>query len=153
MNVNCPRCGQQMNYSAILWLDDVLRKYLLMRDGLLTIAVAHLLRKRNIKFDSSVKDDQFEYDFICETKKDKVLVECKVHRLPESKRSVEGSIEQDLNQAKKHMNALNISSAVVIYNYDLEEYKELVEKGKSKYGVDLLDFSEASDYFSSLSKG
>ena len=69
MNINCPRCGKQMNYSAILWLDDFLGACLSYKDGLLSVAIACMLKKKNITFKSSVKDDKFEYDFICEPKK------------------------------------------------------------------------------------
>jgi hypothetical protein len=150
MNINCPRCGQQMNYSAILWFDNFLRNCLLNKDGLLQIAIGNMLKKMNITFNSSVKDNKFEYDFICQTKKGKVLVECKVHRFPESERSVKGSIEQDLQQGYKHMQELKIQMAVVIYNYDLTKYEDLVEKGTEKYGIDLIDFGEASAYFRSF---
>jgi len=152
MTIKCPRCGQQMSYSAILWIDELLKDCLLNKDGLLSVAVAHILKKREINFKSSVQDEKFEYDFICETKKGKVLAECKVHRFPESERSIKGSIEQDLRQASKHMQALNLPSTVVIYNYDLEKYKDLVETGTKKYGIDLIDISEAPDYFTSFIK-
>ena len=109
-----------------------------------------MLKKKNITFESSLKDDKFEYDFLCETNKGKVLVECKVHGVPESERSVKGSIEKDLQQASKHKQALSISSAVVIYNYNLAQYKDLVEKGAKKYDVQLIDLSEASNYFNSF---
>lgn len=151
MNISCPRCGQQMTYSAVLWLDDFLETSLLNRDGLLSVALAFMLRKKNFEFEFSVKDDKFEYDFICQTKIGKILVECKVHRVPESVRSVKGSIEKDLQQASKHMRALDISSGVVVDNYNLAKYKDLVEKGIKKFGVRLIDFSEASTYFNSLS--
>jgi hypothetical protein len=103
-----------MSYSAILWLDNFLRKYLLNKDGLLAIALAYMLKKRNVDFEFSTKDDRFEYDFVCKTRKGLILAECKVHRFPESERSVEGSIEQDLQQASKHMKAMKATSSVVI---------------------------------------
>lgn len=152
MTIKCPRCGQKMNYTAILWLNESLREYLLDRDGLLAIAVAHMLKKRKVNFEFSVKDDKFEYDFICDTKKGKILVECKNHRFPESERSVEGSIEKDLQQASKHRDAIKLQSSLVIYNYDLGEYKDIVKKETKKYGVDLIGFSEAPNYFDSITK-
>ena len=68
-------------------------------------------------------------------------MECKVHRVPESVRSVKGSIEKDLQQAFKHMRSLDISSGVVIYNYNLAKYKDLVEKGTKKYNVHIFKFT------------
>ena len=39
---------------------------------------------------------------------------------------------------------------VVIFNYDLEKYKEIVKRETKKYGVDLIDFSEVPNYFDSI---
>jgi hypothetical protein len=100
-----------------------------------------------LKYEAFVTDDTYEYDFICDTPRAELLIECKYHRRPQNNRSFIGMVKQDLGQTKKHMNARNIPAALVIYNYDLIGYEKLVDKYALEYGVSLIGFGSAKETF------
>jgi len=108
------------------------------KDGLIFISTAWFLKSNDIQFEPSVKTSNFEIDFICNTDKGQVMIECKRHRFPSNERSVKGSITQDLKQVLDHIQEYenekgSLLKSYLIYNYDLNPYNELVEKQQKRY--------------------
>ena len=132
LQMRCLKCRKPMLISSIYNLDSSLKNCILFRDGLLAIALGWLFDQRKIKWDFSVHN-KYENDFICKTKNGKILFECKMHLIPKDERSFRGQLEKDLNLLVTHVQTLSkegilLKNVYLIYNYDLEEYSDEVEK-------------------------
>ena len=128
LKMNCLKCKNQMLVSSIYNIDSLLKECILLKDGLLAIALGWLFDDRKISWNFSVQG-KYEDDFILETKSGKVLCECKMHLIPKDERSFEGQLVQDLGQLITHVEALSkegvsFNQVYLIYNYDLALYPE-----------------------------
>ena len=132
LKMRCLKCKKPMLISSIYHLDRSLKNCILFKDGLLAVALGWLFDQRKIKWDFSVHN-KYENDFICETKNGKILLECKMHLIPENERSLRGQLEKDLNKLTAHVQTLSkegiiLKEVYLVYNYDLEDVHEDVEK-------------------------
>jgi hypothetical protein len=132
LKMKCLKCKNQMLISSIFNIDSLLKECILFRDGILAVALGWLFNQRRIKWDFSVHN-KYENDFICETKNGKILLECKMHLIPKDERSLRGQLENDLNLLITHLQTLPkegilLENAYLVYNYNLEEYSNEVEK-------------------------
>jgi hypothetical protein len=132
MQMKCPKCRKSMLVSSIYNVDNLLKNCILFRDGLLVVALGWLFNQKKVKWNFSVHN-KYENDFICETKDGKMLFECKMHMIPKDERSFKGQLEKDLNLLIAHVQTLLkegilFKNVYLVYNYDLEEYYNEVEK-------------------------
>ncbi len=150
LKIPCPRCEKPMYASSIFRVHDLLRRCIVSKDGLLTVALSWLLKKNDIEYEFSAHNEH-EYDFVCKTSTGEVLIECKMRRRPTSERSVQGALEKDLTQAAKHLTALQKKSATlskgyVVYNYDLEDFSVLIDDINKKYkNIEVIDQKDLED--------
>jgi len=157
LTLRCMKCGKKMAICAIYQLDNFLWKLISSKDGLLGVTVAWLLGRRKIEYESPFFVKETELDFICNTPKGKVLLECKMHRLPPTDRSVRQKLIDDLNQMSKHVSRFEkeskekIHESYLIYNFDLRNYQDLIEeKTKNHRGSHVIDFTQLDEIVSSL---
>jgi hypothetical protein len=156
LKMKCLKCKNQMLASSIYNIDSSLKECILFKDGLLAVALGWLFDQRKIKWGFSVHN-KYENDFICETKNGKTLFECKMHLIPKDERSLRGQLENDLNLLITHVQALLnegillLKKVYLVYNYDLEEYSNEVEKileqpelkrEIAKYNIEPIGFPE-----------
>jgi hypothetical protein len=132
LKMNCLKCKRQMLVSSIYNIDSLLKECVLLKDGLLAIALGWLFDSLKISWNFSVLG-KYEDDFVLETKNGKVLCECKMHLIPKDERSLEGQLKQDLYQLVTHVEALlkegiPLNQVYLIYNYDLREYSEELQR-------------------------
>jgi hypothetical protein len=132
LKMNCLKCKNQMLVSSIYNIDSLLKECILLKDGLLAIALGWLFDDRKISWNFSIHD-KYEDDFILETKNVKILCECKMHLIPKDERSFEGQLTQDLYQLVTHVQSLSkegvsFNQVYLIYNYDLREYSEELQR-------------------------
>lgn len=150
LKIPCPRCEKPMYVSSIYRVHDLLRRCIVSKDGLLTVALALLLKKNNIEYEFSAHNEH-EYDFVCKTSTGEILIECKMRRRPTSERSVRGALEKDLTQAAKHLTALQKKSATlskgyVVYNCGLEDFSAIVDDINKKYeNIEVIDQKDLED--------
>ena len=155
LRLTCPKCRKPMSVSSIFRVHDLLQQCILSKDGLLSVAVAWLLRKSKIRYEAFAHN-KHEYDFICITPAEQILIECKMHRSPLSERSVRHTLEQDLKQAAEHLVSLQktnatLSKGYVVYNYGLEEYSGIVKDVSQKYdNVQAIDYQNLDDLIESI---
>jgi hypothetical protein len=146
LKMRCLKCKKLMLVSSIYSIHDLLRRCILFKDGLLTVALGWLLDQQKMKWEYSVHN-KYENDFICETNKGKVLLECKMRFLPKDTRSFESSLHQDLIQLIRHIEALHeegidLAESYLIYNYDLEPYSQEIERKIKKYNIKPIGYPE-----------
>jgi len=147
LKMKCLRCGKSMSISSVYRMDELLEECILSKDGLLSVGIAWLLDQKNIEYEASAYGREYEYDFILNTLKGKILLECKVHRKPLSERSVKGELEKDLKQLFKHAQELNFQTGVLVYNYDVEKYSDIIKETCCKYtGMTVLDYANISRF-------
>ena len=86
-----------------------------------------------------------------------MLLECKMHRLPPTDRSVRQKLIDDLNHMRKHMNRFEkeskekIHESYLIYNFDLADYQDLIEEEtKNHRDSHVIDFTELDEIVASL---
>jgi len=132
LKMKCLKCKKQMLVSSIFNIDSSLKECILFKDGLLVVALGWLFDQRKIKWDFSIHN-KYENDFICETKNGTILFECKMHLIPKDERSLKGQLENDLSLLITHVQTLLkegtlLKKVYLVYNYDLEEYSDEVEK-------------------------
>lgn len=130
LEMRCLKCGSEMIAVAMIELNEFLVQSILSKDGLLGVAVAWLLEKKEFQWEYSVYNDR-EKDFICDVSQGKVLIEVKMHRFPESIRSFEETLAKDVNQLVKHIEDFKkrnerLISAFLVYNCDLTQFSENV---------------------------
>lgn len=128
LKMNCLKCKNQMLVSSIYNIDSLLKECILLKDGLLAVALGWLFDDLKISWKFSVQS-KYEDDFILETKNVKILCECKMHLIPKDERSFEGQLVQDLSRLIAHVEALSkegvsFNQVYLIYNYDLGPYEE-----------------------------
>lgn len=147
LKISCPRCKKLMSVGSIFRVHELLRQCIVSKDGLLTVALAWLLKKNNVKYDASIREE-YEYDFVCRAPVGDFLIECKMHRRPSNDRSFHGTLEEDLKQTSEHFKTLkktnqNLKEGHLLYNYDLEDHRAEIEKLSSKYGnINLIDYHD-----------
>ena len=132
LEMKCLKCKKQMLVSSMYNIDPLLKESILFKDGLLAVALGWLFDQRKIKWDFSIHN-KYENDFICETKNGEILFECKMHLIPKDERSLRGQLEKDLTLLTSHVQTLSkegilLKNVYLVYNYDLEEYTDEVEK-------------------------
>ena len=115
-----------MSVSSIYNINGLLKDCILFRDGLLAVALGWLFDQKKVTWDFSVHN-QYENDFICETKSGKILFECKMHLLPKDERSFRGQVKQDLTLLITHVKTLakegtHLNKVYLVFNYDLQDY-------------------------------
>jgi len=157
LKLRCMKCGRKMAICSIYRLDNFLWKLISSKDGLLRVTVAWLLKRRKIEYESPFFVKETELDFICNTPKGKVLLECKMHRVPVTDRSVRQKLIDDLNQMRKHMDRFEneskekIHKSYLIYNFDLRNCQDLVEEETKNYrGSHVIDFNQLDEVVASL---
>jgi len=150
LKIPCPRCKKPMYVSSLFRVHDLLRRCIVSKDGLLTVALSWLLKKNDIECEFSAHNE-YEYDFICKTSIGEILIECKMRRRPTSERSVRGALEKDVKQTAEHLMTLQKKSATlskgyVVYNYDLEEFSPIVDDINKKFGnIEVIDQKDLED--------
>jgi len=157
LKLRCIKCGKKMAICSIYRLDNFLWKLISLRDGLLGVTVAWLLKRRKIEYESPFFVKETELDFICNTPKGKVLLECKMHRVPVTDRSVRQKLVDDLKQLSKHVSGFEreskekIHESYLIYNFDLRNYQDLVEEeAKNHRDNHVIDFTQLDEIVASL---
>lgn len=155
MKMKCLKCKKQMSVSSMFNIDILLRECILFKDGILAVALGWLFDQKKIRWDFSVHNE-YENDFICETKNGKMLFECKMHLIPKDERSFEGQLQQDLNLLITHVQTLlkegtPLNKVYLVYNYDLEDYSDekkrilnlpKLRKGITQHKVEIIGFPE-----------
>jgi hypothetical protein len=126
LKMKCLKCRKQMSVSSIYNINGLLKDCILFRDGLLAVALGWLFDQKKVTWDFSVHN-QYENDFICETKSGKILFECKMHLLPKDERSFRGQVKQDLTLLITHVKTLakegtHLNKVYLVFNYDLQDY-------------------------------
>lgn len=153
LKLKCLKCNKSMAVSAIYRLDNLLEKCILSKDGLLNVVIAWLLKQNEIDYQASVYGEKYEYDFLCDTEEGHLLIECKMHRKPLSKRSFREGFQQDIFQVEKHLTESNAFEAFLVYNYDLTNYGTLIDPILQKYdNIDIIDYRELNDFINSLKR-
>ncbi len=154
MRVNCPRCRKRMAVSTVLELDPVIHDSIFSKDGLLGIAVAWFLQNNKLKVELQAYNEH-EYDMICYTDKGNILVECKMHRIPDE-RLVRTWLQQDLKQLDVHLDTAkqkyNVSKAMLIYNFPISPYKSLIDEVRNQINKDLevIDYTLVQSFVDSV---
>lgn len=137
--LQCLHCTQAMVGMTLYRLHDGLRDAILSRDGLLNFLFMHVLRKSNVDHETFVKPGATEVDAILKnTPEGTLLVEVKVHRIPEGARSADGRLTKDANQTLKHKDALEQKGTKVDACYVLQNLP--VNKPIEHRGVRFVDF-------------
>jgi len=130
-NMACLRCGKPMPAAIAYRPKESVIRCVDFKDGFLTVAIAHLLKKRNIQFQYSVKGTH-ERDFVCERKTERVLLECKMHRTDTSERGIQEALKKDIAQLTEHSKipleeGSTIVRAVLVCNYSPDIVQRLGE--------------------------
>lgn len=166
LKMMCPKCDKPVAIGTVYDVHPTIKESILHQDGLLSVALAWLLKERDIKFEPSICSSEYENDFLCETPNGKVLIECRMHMTDRDKRSVEGTIKQDLDQIIKHIKTLKndgikILRGYFVCNYDLENYSDIIEevvyKSKftgdvKKYSIQIIGYNDVPRVVDELSK-
>ena len=133
-----------MLVSAIYELDPTITDSILSEDGILAVALAWLLGRNEIKFQSHYYG-MSEYDFVCDVPRGKLLIECKIHRTDMNDRAFRGALGQDPDQVSKQLAQLRENeekvAAVLVYNYAFEQFRGIANELSAKYpNRQLLDY-------------
>lgn len=144
LNMACLRCEKPMLVSAIYELDPTITDSMLSKDGILLVALAWLLRRAEVKFQSNYYE-KTEYDFVCDIPAGKLLIECKMHRTDANDRGFRGTLEQDLLQISKQLTQLREKeanvTAVLVYNYAFDQFRSIAIELSVKYpNIRVLDY-------------
>jgi len=157
LKMKCIKCGKWMAVCSIYKLDDFLWNLISSRNGLLGITIAWLLKKRKIAYDSSLYIKETELDFLCHTLSGKVLLECKMHRIPPTERSVRQKLVNDMKQLQEHIHKFEtetktkIRESYLIYNLEITKYQNIVEeKMGNLQNIHLIDFTSLDKVISSI---
>lgn len=137
----CLRCGKLMSATIAYRPKESLIRCIEFKDGLLAVVIARLLKKRDIRFQYSVKGTH-ERDFICERKTERVLLECKMHRTDTTERGIQDVLKRDIAQLMEHSRIPlegggTIVRAVLVCNYSADIVERL--------GETILDSAKAKD--------
>jgi len=157
LSLSCMKCGKEMAISSIYQLDSFLWELISSKDGLMRVAVAWLLTRRKISYETPFFVKETELDFVCTTQKGKVLLECKMYRSPPTDRSVRQKLIADLNQMRKHIDRFEknfkekIQESYLIYNFVLRDYQNLIdEETKNLESSRVIDFTQLDEIITSL---
>ena len=157
LKMKCIKCGKRMAVCSIYRLDDFLWNLISSRNGLLGVTVAWLLKKRKIEYDSPLYIKETELDFLCHTPSGKILLECKMHRVPPTERSVRQNLVNDIKQLQKHVSKfeteteVKIKESYLIYSLEISRYSGIVEEMmENLQNIHLIDFASLDEVVSSM---
>jgi hypothetical protein len=144
LNMTCLRCEKPMLVSAIYELDATISDSILSKDGILSVAVAWLLSREQVKFESN-HYGKSEYDFVCDVPAGKLLIECKMHRTDMNDRGFRGALEQDLSQVSRQLAQLRAKEAsvgaILVYNYAFDQFHNIANELLARHpNIQLVDF-------------
>lgn len=144
LNMACLRCGKPMLISAIYEMDETIFDSITSKDGILSIAVAWLLRRNEINFQAN-SYGKTEFDFLLDVPPRRLLIECKMHRTDLNDRAFRGALEQDLTQVSKQLTQLREKApnieACLVYNHGFDHFPHIKTELLGKYpGVRFLDY-------------
>ncbi len=115
--IKCPTCNQKLILSVYYSLDPIIYEAIKFKDGLLAVAMAHLLSKSNAKYCFGYKINGGEIDFLCESPKGKVVFETKVHRQDVDQRQMVQTLRQDLLKLVNQLKLLLDSGETLLQAY------------------------------------
>jgi len=115
-------------------LNDILKKSILSKDGLLSVNFGWLLEKEKIEYEVGEYSGKYENDFII---KKSILVECKMFKSDKDTVAIRSEMDSSLSQIRKHRSQLNsdgikIQQAYLLWNRN-NNAEELQMKLQSKY--------------------
>jgi len=130
----CLNCEKSQSYGSIFSLNDILKKSILSKDGLLSVYFGWLLEKEIIEYEVGEYSGKYENDFII---KKSILVECKMFKSDKDAVAIRSEIDSSLSQIRKHLSQLNsdgikIHQAYLLWNRN-NNAEELRMKLQSKY--------------------
>ncbi len=147
LKMACLNCEREMDIGSIFRLHETIPNCILSQDGLLCIAVAWLLDKREIAYKYAQKGTS-EYDFICTIPKGTVLIECKMFRTDREEPAVVTNLEQGIIQMVRHVEELRTEGMDIVgmhlfCNYESDILLNAVEtlKQKPKSGKRIQDYN------------
>jgi len=73
----CPRCDQDLKSMGSSMIDSRLFRFMRHKDGLMTIAIAWYLQKKNYKWEANKYYDENEIDLVAHTNKKRFFIETK----------------------------------------------------------------------------
>jgi hypothetical protein len=76
-NALCPHCNQQLKSMGVSYIDSRLFKFMRHKDGLMTIALAWYLQKKNIKWEANRIEENNEFDLIAHNGDRTIYIETK----------------------------------------------------------------------------
>ncbi len=156
LKLKCLKCKKEMLVSSIYHIDELLRECIMLKDGIIAVALGWLFNNKSVKWEFSTHN-KYENDFICSIDDKKIMFECKMHLIPKDQRSLEGQLTQDLNLLVKHAQELSekdvhLARIYLVYNYELEMFdpKDVkrvlnnpkLKKNLTKFQIELISYLE-----------
>ena len=155
--MKCIKCDKKMAVCSIYNLDNFLWNLISSRNGLLGVTIAWLLKKRKIEYDLPLYIKKTELDFLCHASSGEILLECKMHRVPSTERSVRQKLVNDIKQLQEHVSKFEtdtkaeIKESYLIYNLEISRYQDIVEeKMENLQNIHLIDFTSLDEVISSI---
>jgi len=159
-NVVCLRCRKPMLAASAYRPKENFLRCIDFRDGFLTVALAYLFKKRNIRYEYSVKGAH-EKDFICQAKSGRTLLECKMHRTDANDRGISDALKKDIAQLLQHSKTPlgegeTVDRAVLICNYAIGIVRKFGEplvdsmKGEGAPLLSVISYEEVPDLLKEL---
>lgn len=116
LKMSCLNCGRMMDIGAIYSVDKTIRDCILSQDGLLSVAVAWFLDQEGLTYEYSQKGVS-EYDFICQTPRGTVLIECKMFRTDKAETAVIANLGKSIEQMIRHIKELQAADVNLVESY------------------------------------
>lgn len=162
-NMVCLRCHNPMLAALAYRPKESLLRCIAFKDGFLTVALAYLLKKRNIRYEYSVKGAH-EKDFICQAKSGRILLECKMHRTDANDRGISDALKRDIAQLVEHSKAPPgerepVVRAFLICNYPTDIVRRFSEpllgdvKREGTPPLSVISYEEVKDLLKELEEG
>jgi hypothetical protein len=112
---------------ALYALDETIQRAISDKDGILGQAIAWLLQEKNIKYKAGSFARDHELDFLFERGRERILIECKMHKIKRDPDSTENNLKRDISQMRRALESLpqdaRASKAILVTNYDRRTIK------------------------------